>query len=365
MAERGITPQVSDNRRRTLRAVRALCRPLLPDDYLEMINPLWSTRELRGRIERIDQETPEAATILIRPGYEWGGHRPGQYLRIGVVVDGIHHWRAYSLTSDPERSDGCIAITPKLVESGKVSPYLVRHAKPGDLVRLGGVEGTFVLPDPAPEKLLFITAGSGITPIMGMLNGLHRNDALGDVVHLHSARRAEEVIFASRLRELSVAADGYDLRLRLTAVEGRLAPDDLDAQCPDWRQRHAFLSGPAAMLAEFGRHWDSEGDPGLLDLECFQPVVGGEPGGGEGGTIRFLKSGVEIDCDGATPVLLAGEQAGVPMPFGCRMGICQTCVSELRSGRLRDLRNGEIHGREREMVRTCVNAPEGPIEIVL
>ena len=78
---------------------------------------------------------------MIRPGWVWEGHEPGQYLRVGVVVDGVHHWRAYSLTSDPERPDGFISITPKLVETGKVTPYLVRQAQPGTIVRLGGVEG--------------------------------------------------------------------------------------------------------------------------------------------------------------------------------------------------------------------------------
>src|SRR5215207_9601809 len=130
MAERGAPPQVPKVRRKALDAVRSLFTPLLPDDYLELINPLWSTRELRGRIERIDHETPNAVTVLIRPGYEWPGHRPGQYLRIGVVVDGVHHWRAYSLTSDPGRPDGCISITPKLVDAGTVTPYLTRRARP-------------------------------------------------------------------------------------------------------------------------------------------------------------------------------------------------------------------------------------------
>ena len=352
-------------RRRALRAVRSLFSPLLPDDYLELINPLWSTRELRGRIERIDRETADTVTVLIRPGYEWMGHRPGQYLRIGVVIDGVHHWRAYSLTSEPERPDGCISITPKLVGTGKVSPYLVRQARPGDVVRLGGVEGTFVLPDPAPEKLLFISAGSGITPIMSMLRCLHRNDAVRDVVHVHSARSASDVIFADRLREIDAAQPGYRLQLRITGEQGRIAPDDLDQLCPDWRLRHTFLSGPGEMLDAMSERWEREGVAERLSMERFQPMIGGDPGGGEGGSVRFLKSGVEAECDGATPILVGGEEAGATLPYGCRMGICHTCVGKLCAGEVRDLRTGEVHGNEGEMIRTCVNAPEGPIEIAL
>ena len=365
MAERGAIPQVPATRRRALRAIRSLFSPLLPDDYLELINPLWSTRELRGRIERIEPETADAATVLIRPGYEWPGHRAGQYLRIGVVVDGIHHWRAYSLTSDPKRADGCIGITPKLVEAGKVSPYLVRAARPGDIVRLGGVEGTFVLPDPVPRKLLFISAGSGITPIMSMLSSLHRRDLVDDVVHVHSARTADGVIFGDRLRALVDAHDGYRMHLQLTGEQGRMGAADLERICPDWGERHTFASGPAEMLADLTAHWQGEGDPALLEMERFQPIVGGVSAGGEGGQIRFAKSRVETTCDGATPILAAGEEAGATLPFGCRMGICHTCVGELRQGRIRDLRTGEVHGVEGEMVRTCVNAPEGPIEIAL
>jgi ferredoxin-NADP reductase len=365
MAERGAIPQVSKARRRALRAVSSLFSPLLPDDYLELIDPLLSTRELRGRIERIVPETDEAATVLIRPGYDWGGHLPGQYLRIGVVVDGVHHWRAYSITSDPARAGGCIAITPKLVEAGKVSPYLVRRARPGDLVRLGGVEGTFVLPDPAPRQLLFVSAGSGITPIASMLRNLVRQGGVHDVVHVHSARTAESVIFGKRLQELVDAEPGFQLHLRLTGEQGRVAPADLDQLCPDWRQRHTFASGPGEMLDDLARHWELEGDPELLEMERFQPIVGGADVGGEGGPIRFLKSKLATSCDGSTPILAAGEEAGAALPFGCRMGICHTCVGELRCGQVRDLRTGEVHGTEGEMVRTCVNAPEGPIEIAL
>jgi ferredoxin-NADP reductase len=365
MAERGATPNVPSVQRRALHAVRSLFTPLLPDDYLELINPLWSTQELRGRIERIDRETPDAVTVLIRPGYEWPGHRPGQYLRIGVVVNGVHHWRAYSLTTDPGRPDGFIGITPKVVDAGIVSPFLVQAARPGDIVRLGGVEGTFVLPEPPPRKLLFISAGSGITPIMSMLRALDRSDALDDAVHIHSARTADRVIFGKRLADLDARRPGYGLHLQLTGADGRISPADLDRLAPDWRERHAFASGPRELLDALVEHWDAEGDPALLEMERFQPVIGGDIPAGDGGRITFAKSGIEAVSDGATPILVAGEQVGATLPYGCRMGICHTCIGRLCSGEVRDLRTGEVTGTEGEMVRTCVNAPEGPVEIAL
>src|SRR4051794_30225617 len=152
MAEQGAKPNVPKARQRALHAVRSLFSPLLPDDYLELINPLWSTQELRGRIERIVRESPDAVTILIRPGYEWPGHRAGQYLRIGVIVNGVHHWRAYSLTTDPGHPEGLIGITPKLGEAGKGTPHPGHQARPGGIVRPRGGGGTLVPPHPPPPQ---------------------------------------------------------------------------------------------------------------------------------------------------------------------------------------------------------------------
>src|SRR3954454_16313495 len=220
MPETGARPNVSRLQRRILRAIEALTSPLLPSDYLELLNPLWSTRELRGRIESVEPETADAATVVIRPGYRWDGHRPGQYLRIGVDVKRVRHWRAYSLTSSPDREDGCISITVKNVDAGGVSPYRVRHGRVGPIVSLGGVEGDFVLPDEPPEQLLFISAGSGITPIMSMLRSL---DDPRDVVLLHSARTPEDVIFGAELRKLSSEHKGFRLHEQHTGKLGRMA----------------------------------------------------------------------------------------------------------------------------------------------
>jgi ferredoxin-NADP reductase len=304
-------------------------------------------------------------TVLIRPGWDWYGHKPGQYLRIGLDIDGKRHWRAYSLTSEPGHPQGFISVTPKLVAEGAVSPFINRELKPGALVFLGGVEGVFVMPDPVPEKLLFISAGSGITPIMSMLRDLDQRDELTDAVLLHSAHTKEEVTFGDELRELAERRNGFRLHEQHTRANGRMGPQDLDDLCADWRERETFASGPRDLLDALDEHFDAHGDCDRLRIERFQPVIGGDGAEGEGGTISFTKSDTETQCDGGTPILVAGEESGLELPFGCRMGVCHTCIGKLESGRIRDLRSGEVSNPEGEMVRTCIHAPEGPVEIQL
>jgi len=365
MAERGAQPPVPRGRRLFLRAVRQLFRPLQPDDYLEMLNPLWTTKELRGKVERVEPQGSQAASVLIRPGYEWVGHKPGQYVRLGVVIDGRYHWRAYSLTSDPQPDDGLISVSPKKVETGVVSPYLVEKIQPGELVRLGEVEGVFTLPEPLPAKTLFISAGSGITPIVSMLRSLDRRGDLGDVMVIHSARTRDEVMFLSVLEDLAERYEDLRLDLRLTSDRGRMSPSDLDELCPDWRDREAFCSGPSELLDGLIEYWEDNGDRDRLHFERFQPKIGGDGGEGEGGEVTFLDSEKTVECDGSTPILEAGEEAGLELAYGCRIGICHTCVGTLKSGKLRDLRSGEVSEPTGQDVRICINTAEGDVELQL
>jgi ferredoxin-NADP reductase len=365
MAERGAQPPVPRGRRLFLRAVRQLFSPLRPDDYLEMINPLWTTKELRGKVERVEPQGSEAASVLIRPGYEWRGHKPGQYVRLGVIIDGRFHWRAYSLTSDPEPEDGLISVTPKRVDSGVVSPYLVQKIQPGEVVRLGEIEGVFTLPEPLPPKMLFISAGSGITPIISMLRGLDGRGELADLVVFHSARTRDQVMFLSILEDLDRRHERMRLDLRLTSERGRMSPSDLDDLCPDWREREAFCSGPGELLDALIEHWENNGDPDRLHFERFQPKIAGDAGAGEGGEVSFLESETTVECDRGTPILEAGEKAGLNLAYGCRIGICHTCVGTLKSGKLRDLRSGEVTEPTEQDVRICINAAEGDVEIQL
>jgi stearoyl-CoA 9-desaturase NADPH oxidoreductase len=357
-----LAPLAGSARRRVLAAARGLTTPLVPDDYLAYVKPLWCTREPRGRVEAVAPETADSVTVWIRPPLDWVAHRPGQYVRVGVDVDGVRHWRTYSLTSIP--GERRIAITVKAVAGGVVSTQLVRHTKAGTIVRLTPPAGDYVLPEPAPARLLFVTAGSGITPVMGMLRALAAQGTLRDVTLVHIAPRPCEVIFGAELRGL---ARRGELRLHEhhDVTDGRFEAGRLDGLCRDWRERSAWACGPAGLLDSLARHWDVYGDGAQLHVERFRPVVAADGAAGAGGRVRFSRSGREVEADGSTPLLVAGESAGALLPSGCRMGICQTCVGRLRSGAVRDLRTGALHSDEGELVRTCVSAAAGPVEIEL
>ncbi|HTZ16336.1 MAG TPA: ferredoxin reductase [Mycobacterium sp.] len=331
--------------------------PLLPDDYMKLANPLWSARELRGRILEVRRETHDSATLVIKPGWGFGfDYEPGQYIGIGLLVDGRWRWRSYSLTSSPVKSARTVTITVKAMPEGFLSAHLVGGVKPGTIVRLAAPQGNFVLPDPAPPAVLFVTAGSGITPVMSMLRTLVRRDQITDVIHLHSAPTADDVMFGAELDQLARDHAGYRLQLRTTRSQGRLDLTRLDAEVPDWRDRQTWACGPEAMLNAAERAWSAEGVGDRLHLERF--AVSRAAPAGVGGTVTFAKSGKSADADAATSLMDAGEQAGVQMPFGCRMGICQSCVVGLVEGHVRDLRTGVEH-EPGTRVQTCISAASG------
>jgi len=360
-------------RRPAVDALRALVgritTPLLPDDYLQLANPLWSARELRGRVLDVRRETEDSATLVIKPG--WGftfDYQPGQYVGIGLLVDGRWRWRSYSLTSAPVTSGRgaaaaatsgrprTITIAVKAMPEGFLSTHLVGGVAPGTVVRLAAPQGNFVLPDPAPASLLFLTGGSGITPVMSMLRTLERRGQLGDIVHIHSAPTQSDVMFAAELAELARAHEGYRLTVRNTRTQGRLDLQRLDDEVPDWRQRQTWACGPEGMLDAAHTAWQAAGIADRLHQERF--AVSRAAAHGEGGTVTFGRSGKSIDADAATSLMEAGEKAGVQMPFGCRMGICQSCVVGLVDGYVRDLRTGSEH-EPGTRIQTCVSSASG------
>ena len=344
------------------RLAESIATPLVPADYLDLVAPLRQSAELRGRVVAVTPETRSAATVTIRPGRSWQGHRPGQYIRIGIDVDGVRHWRAYSVTSESAATDGLISVTVKAIPEGKVSNHIVRLLEPGTLVHLDQATGDFVLPSPAPARTLFLTAGSGITPVIGMLR--NHLEELSDVVVVHSAPTPDEMLFAGQLRAWQRTG-----RLRFverhTETDGIITPGQLDTLVPDWRLRESWACGPIGMLDAMELHWAEAGLEQQLHTERFRTALLVE---GEGGTVTFTRQGTVVEVDGATPLLDAGETAGALMPSGCRMGICFGCVVPLKSGIVRDLRDGQLTVAapgDDIRIQTCVSAAAGNCEIDL
>jgi ferredoxin-NADP reductase len=341
--------------------VARMTTPLLPDDYLHMINPLWSARELRGKVIEVVPETDDAATLVIKPGWGFSAdYQPGQYVGIGISVDGKWHWRSYSISSVPAsvaggRGDGTITITVKAMPEGFLSEHLVRGLEPGTIVRLALPQGDFVLPDTPPPKVLFWTGGSGITPVMSMLRTLDRRGTMPDVVHIHSSPTRDEAIFRDERLALADAHPTLRIVENFDDEHGRLDTRKLATACPDWKERQTWVCGPAPMLEAAERHWEAARLGKALHLERFSAKL---TTSAEGGHVTFAVSGKEADLDGATTILEAGEAAGITMPFGCRMGICHTCVIPLKKGMVKDLRNGAEY-QENQGVQTCVTAAAG------
>jgi len=340
-----------------------------PGDVLDLFHPLRRGTDLRARIVAVHAETADAATIELKPGKDWAGHVPGQYIRIGIDVGGRRHWRAYSLTHGP-RADRHISITVKAVPGGVVSEFLVHRAKPGTLVHLEQAAGEFVL-DEAHHKLLFVTAGSGITPVIGMLRNLfpvtdsgvlHGHDRDLDITVVHLAPSEPQTIFRRNLAELGESG-AIRLVPRYDDVHGVFDVATLGELVPDLADRTTYACGPHGLLDALEAHHAELGLP--LFTEQFRAGTV-EPG--EGGTLTIADRTLELD--GATPILDAAEDAGLIMPSGCRMGICMGCILPLKEGAVRDLRTGDVTvavpGETPSTglpIQTCISAAAGACTI--
>jgi ferredoxin-NADP reductase len=344
--------------------------PLRTSHYLELVNPLWTTHALRARVQAVWDDTRDARTLTLRPGRGWRTHRAGQYVRVAVPVDGTHHVRTYSISSPPEREDGCLTITVKAVAGGRVSTHLVRNVAPGAVLSLGLPQGDFVLPEAVPVRPLFITAGSGITPVMSMLRSFALRGSLPDVVHLHYAPHAYDSIFGNELERLAQTYRRYRLHPTYTRdLAGEPARHfsaaQLDAVCPDWRGRDCYACGPQDLLTAVETHWQQAGLAHRLHIERFRAPLAEPPADVAGGRVCFTKSGVAIDADGRTNLLRVAEDAGLNPPHGCRMGICHSCTATLASGCVRDLRTNDLIDEPGARVQVCICAAAGNVQLDL
>ncbi|QDZ43486.1 flavin reductase family protein [Corynebacterium sp. sy039] len=343
-----------------------LTTPLLPDDYSVLANPLWSTRQLRGRIISIehDKNASDVVHIAIQPGWAVPTtFYAGQYIGVGVAINGRFVWRSYSLTNAPvlseeEDKSALLYITVRAVEKGQLSQHLVGKTQPGTIIRLLAPAGDFQLSQPPAPKMAFIAAGTGITPIISMLRTLARRGdyAHCDVVIVYSTKNSHEALFATQIQELADTYPSVHAIFHYTQEKPRLHAQDYGTLIPDIAHRTIYACGPAHMLRDL-EQWAKQ-ESLCLKTEHFTLDRRSDA---QGGVVTFGHRGA-ITTDGATTILEAGEQAGINMPFGCRMGLCHTCVRPLRKGHVFNVHTGHTHEAGTQ-IRTCVCVAAGDVTI--
>lgn len=353
-----------------MRVVDSFTFPLRASHYVELVNPLWSTHKMQARVVGVWDETKDARTITLKPGINWRSHRAGQHIRIGIPVDGKRFTRTYTISSEPERNAETFTITVKAISDGKISPHIVRKIKVGDYLPIGLPQGDFFLPEAQPVLPLFITAGSGITPIMSMLRSLIAKERLPNSVHMHYAPHELDVIFGSELRKLAADQDLYHFHEihthsygELKQTKGYFNAEQLDRLCPDWRERDVYACGPPGLIAALEQHFDQAGRSRYLHIERFLADFATLPDDATGGLVRFSISDIDVQASHDKPLLLVAEEAGLNPPHGCRMGICHTCNTTLVKGAVRDLRSGQLITDAGSTVQTCVCAAAGDCEL--
>ncbi len=362
-------------------ALDALAAPHGIDRYLELVDPLLVRDSGRAVVTDVRRETPDTTTLTLRPN-RWAGHMAGQFVEVGVELDGRRQTRCYSVSSSAHRGDGQFTITVKADPQGLVSPHLVDRIGRGTVVSISAPMGDFTLPGTMgdrPERLLLVSGGSGITPVLSMLRTLVDEDAPTDVTFLHYARTPRDLAFVDELWELHTRRDNVHVVVVMTGqnegapmpfggpvLTGHLEASHIDAVLGDLSGVPVFVCGPASLLDAATDLWERAGLPELLHLERFQPVARVVTAADAiGGTITLTASQQAIVDDGRT-ILEQAEAAGLTPRAGCRMGICHTCITPLAAGQVRDVRDGRLSpvaqpGCDPQDVQLCVSVPVGDV----
>jgi ferredoxin-NADP reductase len=330
------------------------------DRYLELEHPMLTVRELRAEVTAVHRSTSDSATLTLRPTRQWRGFTAGQFVRVTVDIDGIRRTRCYSPAGSQHRSDGRIELTVKAHAGGLVSRHLVAGARPGLVVGLSQAEGAFVLPAVRPPRIVLISGGSGITPVLSMLRTLCDEGYRGEVTFLHYASGEAAVPSLAELRSLA-AQPNVRVVLRHPAVQGYFSLEQLRAAEPRFAAARTYLCGPPGLMRAVREVYTAHQLSEQLHTEEFVPAQVVADGSATG-QVSFARSDVRAANSGRT-LLEQAESAGLRPEHGCRMGICFSCTQIKRSGCVRDVRSGELSAEEDEEIQLCVSVPVGNVAI--
>ncbi|MFN3006119.1 ferredoxin reductase [Mycolicibacterium wolinskyi] len=344
--------------RRVSALANLLTGPHGVDRYTELVEPTWTRRDARAKVVAVRRQTPRSVTLTLEPNEAFAGFRAGQHINLSVEINGRRRTRCYS----PASAEGAryIELTIGRHDGGLVSNYLCDHAYPGMVLGLDAVGGDFVMPEVLPRRILFVSGGSGITPVMSMLRTLRAQAFTGDIAFVHYARAADEACYRDELaatRGVRVL-HGYTRSTDESDLDGHFGPAHLAAACPDAEPDAVFVCGPPALVDAVRGHCRN------VSSESFVPPTFTVPAASTGGTVTFSTSGVDVVDDGR-PLLVQAEAAGLTPESGCRMGICHSCTRFKSSGAVRNLITGAVSSADCEDIQICVTAPVGDVAIDL
>ncbi|MGN7779653.1 ferredoxin reductase [Mycolicibacterium sp. 22603] len=326
------------------------------DRYTEIVDPVWIKGNARAKVVAVRRQTTRSVTLTLEPNQAFTGFQAGQHINLSVEIDGRRRTRPYSPAS--AEGSGLIELTVGLHDGGLVSTYLYDNAMPGLTVGLDSVGGDFTMPAQRPERILFVSGGSGITPVLSMLRTLKAEGFTGEAAFVHYARSAQDACYRDELDRMPGVRvlHGYTRDDTGADLDGHFAAHHLSAAMaePD----AVYVCGPPA-LVEAVRELRPD-----ARSESFVPPVFAVPTESTGGTVSFTSSGVEITDTGQT-LLEQAEAAGLNPESGCRMGICFSCTRPKTRGAVRNLLNGTVSTDDCEDIRICVSAPVGDVAIDL
>lgn len=329
---------------------------------LQTINETWSIDEVRARVVRVVHECAEVLSLYLKPNRLFKGFNPGQYLALTLPCNGVLQARNFSLSAAP-RADGVIRLTIKSKMDGLVSKAAAR-LKAGAVVRLSQAAGHFGQAQPKAKQLL-IAAGSGITPMMAILQSWAKRESRPDVTLIYSCREAEQWIFREEMQTL--VHQWPDLRLlpHYSAQQGRLKAHSLVERVPDFEQRHALLCGPEAFMDDFAAFYQARGLSDQLQQEHFQTRKTVVNPHAERFQVFSAAGQNAFSAANGQSLLEAAESEGLKPMHGCRRGICMSCQCRKLSGvvhnRLTDTRSSAGEG----WIQLCISTPLSDLHLEL
>ncbi len=345
----------------------ALTAPHGTDRYLELVRPTWSRRDARAEVIAVNRPGTGAVTLRLRPNRSWSGFRAGQFINVGVEIDGVRETRCYS-PAGAERATGLIEITVRAHPEGRVSNWLHENARPGLFVELSEADGDFILPQARPDRLLLISGGSGITPVISMLRTLCDENHRGEIAFLHYSPSPAFVTYDEELRKLSWSRPNVRILHSHTRVEGagdldgHFTREHLREAIGDHAGAEAYVCGPPGLIEAVRGAYLEDGLEERLHVESFLPPTLAIATDEAEGSVQFAASGASVANSGRT-LLEQAEEAGLSPEFGCRMGICHSCTCTKTAGTVRNVITGAVSNAENEDIQICVSVPTGDVQI--